>query len=114
MRPIRHRTLADVGRILPPHQLFELYEGINMFYVYLLRSKKDDDCYIGFTNSLERRIQEHNNGLVASTSLRKPFELIYSEWYKSEKDARHRETNLKLRSRAFAQLKKRIYNSLLQ
>jgi len=83
-----------------------------MFYVYLLKSNKDNDFYIGFTNNLKRRIQEHNNGLVLSTKSRKPFELIYLEAYKSEKDARLREKNLKLRSRAFAQLKKRITVSL--
>ena len=84
-----------------------------MFYLYLIKSKKDCDLYMGSTNNLERRIREHNNGLVSSTNLRKPFELIYFEGYKSEKDARHREKNLKLRSRAFIQLKKRIVSSLL-
>ena len=37
-----------------------------------------------------------------------PFEIIYYEAYKIEEDARKRESNLKLRSRAFTQLKKRI------
>ncbi|MCL0062568.1 hypothetical protein M1N67_03945 [Peptococcaceae bacterium] len=41
-----------------------------------------------------------------------PVELIYYEAYKSEEDARKRESNLKLKSKAFAQLKKRIKNSL--
>lgn len=85
-----------------------------MFYVYLLQSKQDDGLYIGFTNNLERRIQEHNKGCTISTKLRKPFELAYCEGYRSERDAIHRERNLKLRSRAFAQLKKRIVHSLLQ
>jgi putative endonuclease len=83
-----------------------------MFYIYLLKSCKDKELYIGFTNNLEHRVKEHNNGLVQSTKLRRPFELIYCEGYKSEKDARQREENLKLRSRAFAQLKKRIMESL--
>ena len=82
-----------------------------MFCVYLLKSQKDGDLYIGFTNNLERRIKEHNNGAVASTKSRRPFELIYFEGYKAEKDARHIERNLKLRSRAFAQLKKRVSRS---
>jgi hypothetical protein len=38
--------------------------------------------------------------------------LIYCEGYKSEEDARKRERNLKLRSRALTQLKRRIVNSL--
>jgi putative endonuclease len=85
-----------------------------VFYIYLLKSIKDKELYIGFTKDINRRIEEHNNGEVPSTKLRKPFKLIYFESYKSEKDARHRENNLKLRSRAFAQLKRRIGGSLSQ
>src|SRR3989338_5143942 len=92
----------------PPHQLEE-----NMFYVYLLKSKKDKNFYTGSTNDLERRMNEHNNGLVFSTKSRIPFELVYYEAYKSEGDARKREKCLKLRSRAFAQLRRRIKESIV-
>lgn len=68
--------------------------------------------YIGSTNDLRKRLAMHNSGKVYSTKLRKPFELIYYEAYRAEKDARRREHNLKLRSRAFAQLIKRIQESL--
>ena len=30
-----------------------------MYYVYLLKKKNDDDIYYGYTNNLERRLQEH-------------------------------------------------------
>lgn len=83
-----------------------------MFYVYILKSIVDGDMYTGSTNDLRKRFKDHNNGKVFSTKLRKPFELIYYEAYKSERDARKREHNLKLRSRAFAQLKRRIQVSL--
>jgi len=83
-----------------------------MFYVYILRSKKDNDLYIGSTNDLRRRFLEHNNGKVFSTRKRTPFELIYYEAYKSEDDARQREHNLKLRRNAFSQLKRRLSESL--
>jgi len=83
-----------------------------MFYVYVLKSQKDHDLYIGSTNSLERRLKEHNEGKVFSTKSRIPLEIIYYEAYKAESDARKREHNLKLRSRAHAQLKKRIEGSL--
>jgi putative endonuclease len=83
-----------------------------MFYVYILKSKKDGQRYTGSTNDLKNRFKEHNNGKVLSTKARRPFELIYYEAYKSDYDARKREKNLKLRSRAFAQLKQRIYESL--
>ena len=84
-----------------------------MFYVYVIKSKKDNQFYFGSTNNLNRRLDEHNAGLVFSTKSRGPFELVYYEAYKSESDARKREKNLKLRSRAFAQLKKRIQGSVL-
>lgn len=84
-----------------------------MFYVYILKSKKDLKLYTGSTNDLRKRFREHNDGKVFSTKSRRPFEIIYHEAYKSEKDARKRESNLKLRSRAFTQLKKRIVNSVI-
>jgi putative endonuclease len=83
-----------------------------MFYVYILKSIKDHKLYIGSTNNLKRRLKEHNSGSVFSTKLRRPFELIYYEAYKAEKDARKREANLKLRANALVQLKKRIIESL--
>jgi putative endonuclease len=83
-----------------------------MFYMYVLKSKKDIELYIGSTNDLRKRLKEHNSGNVRSTKIRIPFELVYYEAYKAEKDAREREQNLKLRSRSFAQLKKRIVNSV--
>ena len=83
-----------------------------MFYVYILKSKKDGMLYIGSTNNLKNRFEKHNKGLVPSTKSRGPFYIIYYEAYKSEKDARIREHNLKLRSRAFTQLKKRIKRSM--
>ena len=64
--------------------------------------------YLGSTNDLQRRLKEHNAGKVFSTKTRGPFELIYFEAYKAESDARKREKSFKLRSRAFAQLRKRI------
>jgi putative endonuclease len=83
-----------------------------MFFVYLLRSKKDKKLYYGFTKDLRRRIQEHNSGLNKSTKFRRPFELIYYEAYKSEKDAKHRGKMLKLFGRALGGLKRRIGWSL--
>lgn len=83
-----------------------------MFYVYILKSLKDNKTYIGSTRDLKKRFKEHNSGKVASTSYRKPFKLVYYESYASEKDARYREHNLKLRAKALRQLINRIKNSL--
>jgi len=57
-------------------------------------------------------MEEHNEGNVRSTKLRRPFKLLYVESYVSERDARHREHNLKLRSRALAQLKRRLEDTI--
>jgi len=83
-----------------------------MFYVYALKSLKDGSIYIGCTNNLRRRVEEHNKGEGKSTKHRAPFELIYYEAYKSEKDAKYREHNLKRFAVAHHHLKKRIANSL--
>jgi len=66
-----------------------------MYYVYVIRSRKDKQFYTGFTRDLQDRIQEHNTGRVASTKERGPFELIYYEACLSEQDALAREKYLK-------------------
>ncbi len=46
-----------------------------MWYVYILRSMTDNALYIGSTNDIERRLDEHNSGKVDSTRSRRPFNL---------------------------------------
>jgi putative endonuclease len=46
-----------------------------MWYVYILRSVTDSALYIGSTNDIERRLNEHNTGKVESTKNRKPLNL---------------------------------------
>jgi putative endonuclease len=58
-----------------------------MFYVYILKSLKDNGIYIGKTNDLKRRIYEHNNGYVQSTKSRKPFIVLDSFQCQNEKEA---------------------------
>jgi len=66
-----------------------------MYYVYVIKSKKDKQFYTGFTRDLENRIREHNEGRVSSTKERGPFELIYYEACLNERDALAREKYLK-------------------
>ena len=84
-----------------------------MYYVYLLKSKKSGETYIGFTDNLRRRFNEHNNGRSESTKYKIPWELIYYEAYKSKNDALRRERMLKYDGRASVWLKKRTEQSLL-
>ncbi len=54
-----------------------------MWYVYILRSMTDNALYIGSTNDIERRLDEHNSGKVDSTRSRRPLNL---EAYVAVKD----------------------------
>ena len=85
-----------------------------MHDVYVLCSSKDQNLYIGSTNNLRRRLQEHNDGKSFATAPRRPFALVYYEAYMSEKDARHRENSLKLRGQARTHLMTRLSESLRQ
>lgn len=65
------------------------------FYVYVLESLFDGDRYIGYTNNLKRRLEEHRRGYSFATKFRRPFKLIYFEGCLSEADAKRREKYLK-------------------
>ncbi len=69
-------------------------------YVYILKCC-DDTLYVGCTNNLERRIYEHNNAKKGAhyTKIRRPVVLIHSETYKTLKEARGREAEIKRWSR---------------
>lgn len=83
-----------------------------MFYVYVLKSKKDERLYIGYTSNLRKRFQEHNSGLNTSTKNRIPFSLVYYEAYRSIEDAKVREKRLKHFQNSYKELRKRLQYSL--
>ncbi len=83
-----------------------------MYYVYVLKSKKDASLYIGYTSNLKRRFEEHNSEKNISTKHKAPFEIVYYEAYRSMADAKDREKKLKRFSGASIHLKKRISGSL--
>jgi putative endonuclease len=66
-----------------------------MYFVYVIKSKKDELLYTGFTDNLERRLLEHNQGIQESTKNRAPFEVIYFECCIDKRDAINREKYLK-------------------
>ncbi len=70
-----------------------------MYYVYILQIE-NNKLYIGFTNNLKSRIQQHKK--------RKQCKLIFYEAYLSGKCARDRERKLKYYGSAWRGLKKRI------
>lgn len=65
------------------------------WYVYVLRSKKDHLFYIGSTNNLKRRLEQHRRGENISTAKRLPLELLYFEGHLSKADMLRREKYFK-------------------
>jgi len=66
-----------------------------MWYIYILRGKKDNKLYTGCTDNLIERVRLHNTGKIESTKLRRPFILIHYEAYINRYDAYAREKWLK-------------------
>ena len=84
-----------------------------MFYVYTLKSNKNGDLYIGFSENLKQRFNDHNIGKVQATKPNRPWTLIYYEAYRNKKDATKREKQLKMH-RAKDDLKMQIANSFFE
>ena len=68
-----------------------------MFTVYVLANENDKSWYIGQTDNLKRRIQEHNSGQGGRTTRINSgrWALIYAEAYIDRRDAIGREKFLK-------------------
>jgi len=54
-----------------------------MYFVYILKSKKDGSLYKGMTENLEQRLNDHNFGSGKYSSTKRPYEL---HWYCAFKD----------------------------
>jgi putative endonuclease len=73
---------------------------MNTYFIYILLCS-DNSYYIGFTNNLEERVLQHQNGVNSSsyTYKKRPIHLIYSEEFIDVKQAIEREKQLKKWSR---------------
>jgi putative endonuclease len=79
----------------------------------VLESIKDGKRYIGYTNNLKKRLEEHNNKKSFSTKPRTPLKLIYFEACLNQEDAKRREQYLKgTQGRRFLGLRLIKYNNL--
>ncbi|KKS82874.1 MAG: hypothetical protein UV58_C0004G0047 [Candidatus Wolfebacteria bacterium GW2011_GWC1_43_10] len=63
--------------------------------VYVLKSRRDGDNYVGCTNNLKLRLKKYNLGQAYSTKNRRPLDLIYAETFLNQQDAYTREKFLK-------------------
>ena len=66
-----------------------------MYYVYIIKSLKDQKYYIGSTSDVNSRLRFHNAGLQHSTKNRIPFVLIYQEKFLHKTEALRREKQIK-------------------
>ena len=67
-----------------------------MFYVYVIYSDLVNRKYIGHTEDIERRLLEHNNGLLGVYTKNKgPWRLVYFESFQTRSEAMKRELELK-------------------
>ena len=72
------------------------------YRVYILLSLKNNSFYIGVTNNLTRRINQHNRGKSKSTKSGIPWKLVYYEEFDNIKEAYKREGYIKsLKKRKF-------------
>jgi len=65
------------------------------YCVYVLFSLKDHEFYIGFTTNLHQRLTAHISGSSKATEPRRPFTLLFCEYYYSMHDATRREMYFK-------------------
>ncbi|MFA6254142.1 MAG: GIY-YIG nuclease family protein [Candidatus Paceibacterota bacterium] len=67
-----------------------------MNFVYILECA-DKSLYVGCTNNLERRLEQHNNSKWGAhyTKIRRPVTLKYKEVFETLRDARRRESEIK-------------------
>jgi putative endonuclease len=66
-----------------------------MYYVYVIKSTTRNYLYVGLTNSVDRRLKEHNAGYNKTTKPYSPFTLLLVEQFSLRSEARNREKYLK-------------------
>lgn len=66
-----------------------------MFTVYALQNTVSKRYYIGSTNDVSRRLEEHNRGQTKSTRQKGQWKLVYKEECQSNSEAKLRENKIK-------------------
>lgn len=68
---------------------------MSTYKTYILKSRKNNRFYIGSTNDLERRLEEHNSGKSGFTKSGVPWEVYHTEEFLERKEAILRERQIK-------------------
>ena len=66
-----------------------------MYYTYILKSRKNNKYYIGYTSDIKKRLGYHNAKKVLATKNSVPWELFHVEEYIMEAEAISRERRIK-------------------
>ena len=66
-----------------------------IYYVYILQSAQDGTFYKGYTENIEKRVDQHNNGESKYTSRKMPWKLVYLEQFQTKREALIREKQIK-------------------
>ena len=76
----------------------------------MIKNAQKNWYYIGSTDSLTRRLNEHNKGQVISTKRYMPLKLVFVKELKTKKEAREYEKRLKKRRKEKEELIRKIEN----
>jgi putative endonuclease len=75
---------------------------VENYYTYIIESTTNQRWYIGHTNNIDRRLDEHNSGQNNSTKGKGPWKLIFLKEFDNNLDANRFELKLKkLRNKKF-------------
>ncbi len=93
--PAKARQAGSIpARGTNPRMLYafgDFFIFTTMYYVYAISSLVKNYIYVGLTDNLERRIQQHNDGRERTTKPYLPYILIYPETLNNRHEARLRE-----------------------
>ena len=69
--------------------------GTDAWFCYMVRCK-DDSLYVGIATNVNKRVQKHNWGVGPRyTAIRRPVQVIWSEFCGTAEAARKREKQIK-------------------
>jgi len=66
-----------------------------MFYTYIIKSCKTNRYYVGYSEDVIKRLNQHNAGQNMSTKCGVPWNLVYTECFSNKTDAWKRERQIK-------------------
>ena len=66
-----------------------------MYFVYIIKSAKDESWYYGFSENLDKRLGNHNAGKSIYTKGKLPWVLIFQRGFESKTEALKFERSLK-------------------